>query len=146
MNSIDHRISKARPRLILASPLTAFICWGYAGINLMLGTGIFFFYAPTGRLTVVDWVPVDVWGLIFFGMGLAGLYGLVRNSWDLIRRMQLMGLVVKAWWAIALVLRCIEDPRTVLITTVWLFFAYVQFGAYMFFLPNSLSDHDGRKR
>lgn len=135
MARIEADIKAARPGLHSVAPLTYSVCWGYAITNMLLGVGMFFLYATTVDLAVASLLSYQAWGVIFFVMGLVKAHGLVQNNWVLIRKMLLAGLLVKSVWAIALIIRCFSPPQTIIITLVWLFFAYIQAVTYVYFIP-----------
>lgn len=137
-SAIEQELKRARPRLHSVAPLTYSICWGYAVINILLGIGMYFLYETTVPLAVASILSYEVWGIIFAVLGLIGVHFLMTNSWKGIKRMQLAGLFVKAIWAIALLIRCISAPQTIVITLVWLFFAYIQFATYIYFIPKNM--------
>jgi hypothetical protein len=129
------QLRKARPNLRSIAPLTNAVCWGYAVINTLLGLGMFFLYQTTVPLAVANIFSYQVWGMIFLLMGLSTAFGLLTNRHMLVKQTQLVGLIIKALWGIALILRCIVAPQTILITLVWVFFAYIQAATYIYFLP-----------
>lgn len=136
MNSeLKFRLKELRPSLYTIAPLTFCICWGYAVINLGLGAGMYSLYRPETPIAVANIFTYQVWGIIFILIGLLSVIALIKNSWKTTRILLLWGLTAKAVWAIALVVRCFIDSRTILITLVWLFFAYIQAITYIFFIP-----------
>jgi len=80
----------------------------------------------------------QVRGILFFLTGIVSIYSLLKNYWKLTRSLLLVGVVLKAVWAIALIIRCIQDPRTIVITVVWLLFLYIQAITYIYFLPKNV--------
>jgi hypothetical protein len=87
-------------------------------------------------IAVANLLPYKIWGIIFVALGITNALGLVKNNWNLSRNMLICGLAVKSVWAIALIVRCIAIPQTIVITIVWLFFAYVQAVTYIYFIPS----------
>jgi len=133
---LQQALKEARPKLSTVAPLTAAICWGFVVVNLILGLGMYFLYSTTiSPIAVASVVSYQVWGIVLGGLGVVTAYFLLSNNWNATRQSQLAGLLLKSIWAIALVVRSFEEPRTILITAVWLFFAYVQAVTYIHFLP-----------
>lgn len=133
---LQQAIKEARPKLSTVAPLTAAICWGFVVVNIVLGLGMYFIYTTTVvPIAVASILSYESWGLIFFGLGIITAGFIFSNNWKATRNAQLAGLLIKSIWAIALIVRCFEEPRTILITAVWLFFAYIQAVTYIHFLP-----------
>lgn len=128
---------QARPRLSTVAPLTYAICWGFAVVNILLGLGMFFLYQTPIPLTVANILSYQQWGILFLGVGVLSIYTLLRNYWWATKNLMFAGLTLKAVWAVALIIRCIDAPPTILITAVWLFLAYVQAVTYIYFLPKN---------
>jgi hypothetical protein len=135
MAVIDRKIQGLRPKLYKVAPLTHAICWGYAINNIMLGLGMFFLYETSIPLVVTNILSFQAWGTLFFIIGLVSVFGLIKNNWYIVRNIQLVGLSLKAIWAIALIIRCFSAPQTILITLVWFFFVYIQTMTYIYFIP-----------
>jgi hypothetical protein len=143
---IDLQIKEARPGLHSVAPLTYSICWGYAATNVMLGMGLFFLYSTNVPIAVASLLSYQAWGIVFVTLGVLNAYGLIKNNWNLSRNMQMCGLGVKSVWAIALTIRCISAPQTIIITLIWLFFAYIQGATYVYFIPRKYRmGNDGNK-
>lgn len=134
-NVIQQKIALARPPLSKASPLTSSICWGYVVVNIILGIGMILFYSTPVPIAVVNILPYWAWGILFLSASVITGYGLIRNDWEITRGSQLYGLALKGTWSVALIARCFIDPRSILITAVWLFLTYVQAVVYIYFLP-----------
>lgn len=96
---------------------------------------MYLLYRPTVPIAVANILSYQMWGIVFTGLGCVAVYALLRNEWKLSRKLLLIGLAAKAVWAIALIYRCFIEPQTIVITVVWLFFAYIQAVAYIFFTP-----------
>lgn len=135
MQSLGSKINAARPRLYKVAPLTAYICWWYAAVNMLIGLALFALYEPAVPIAVASIFSYQVWGLLFFSAGASGAYGLIRNHWELVRNAQLWGLLIKAIWLIALIVRSFVSPQTILITLVWILFSAIQAGVYIYFIP-----------
>jgi hypothetical protein len=138
MTDIAKKIREVRPKLKTVSPLTAAIMLGYGVINILLGLGMLVYVnpSPDAQFAIInDVVTFQVWGIIFILLGLTKLYGYFKNDWKLMKVSLVLGLVVKATWAIALFIRFL-DGGSILLLIVWLFFAYIQFVTYINFIPN----------
>lgn len=133
-------LNRVRPRLYEVAPLTYSICWGYAVINILLGAGLYLLYSPQVPIAVANIFSYRVWGILFAGLGFLGVYALIKNEWKVSKNILLAGLVIKAVWAIALIARSVVEPQSIVITLVWLFFAYIQAVTYIFFTPKINGD------
>lgn len=147
---LKQAILKARPKLSQIAPLTYSICWGYAIMNLVLGAGMYVLYRPSiqgqaAPISIADILSYQIWGFLFFALGVVTVFTLITNHWKATRQFQLVGLLFKAVWAIALLIRCFQEPQTILITSVWLLIAYVQAMVYIYFLPIPKADYHGRQ-
>lgn len=140
VNAIQQKIALARPPLSKVSPLAFFICWGYVVVNIILGLGMIFLYSTPVPIAVASILPYWAWGVAFLGVSVLTSYGLVTNKWEITRGSQIYGLVLKGIWGVALVIRCFYEPRTILITGVWLFFTYVQAAVYIHFFPPLIAE------
>lgn len=137
MDTIKQKLKSARPRLSKAAPLTYYICWGYAVTNIFLGTGMYFLYDPSAEIAVANILSYQMWGLLFTMLGLGTAFFLLTNNWKATRNSQLFGLALKCIWAIALLVRCFIEPGTLVITSIWLFFAYIQAVTCYFFIAKN---------
>src|SRR5688572_18856571 len=109
-DSIEKKLGSVRPQLRQVAPLTHAICWGYAVINIGIGLGMFFLYETRVPLAIANILSYPQWGAIFFILGVYTVYALVSNNWAAAKRAQIIGLTVKAIWAIALIFRVFEAP------------------------------------
>lgn len=136
MQEVRQALKIARPKLSTVAPLTAAICWGYVVVNLVLGLGMIFIYQGTiAPISIAAIFSYPVWGALFLLTSALTCYGLISNNWNISKQSQLLGLGLKSVWAIALIIRCFSYPQTILITGVWIFFAYIQAVTYIHFLP-----------
>lgn len=135
MSELESKILAARPSLWSVAPVTFLICWGYVVINVIIGLGMIFLYSTPIPLAVANILPYPAWGILFLVAAIVGAYGLIRNDWGVARNTQLYGLLLKAVWAVALVIRSFIAPASILITAVWLFFVFVQAVIYIYFIP-----------
>jgi len=136
-------MTTAIPKLRLGkkAPLTAAICWCYAIANIGLGLGMYWLYQPSIPISVADIFSYDQWGFIFLIIGIVGLYAMICDKQNLARIMQICGFMVKTWWGIALVIRCLEAPQTILITIVWITLACIQGVTYFYWPRSELKPH-----
>jgi hypothetical protein len=86
-------------------------------------------------LSIASILSYPAWGALFMLTAIVGTYSLVTNNWKLCRQALILGIFLKSIWGIALIVRCIEAPQTILITAIWIFFAYIQTLTYVFFYP-----------
>lgn len=149
MTAIDKAIQKARPRLKVVTPLAYWVTAIYAFFNLLLGLS-FLIAIDQSRITapliiVNDILNYRFWGVIFIGIGLIKLFALHTNNWDLSRRSLIIGVSIKAAWALALVIRSFTSPGTWLITIIWFALVAIQIVTYIFFMPPAVAAYKQRR-
>jgi hypothetical protein len=137
MSDISRKIANARPPLSKAAPLTFAICWGFAVVNVVLGLGLILLYSTPVPIAVANILSYREWGVLFLILAIVTAYGLITNNWNITRRTQLIGVLIKTIWMIALIFRSFMFPPTILITAVWFFFVYVQGMTYVHFVPTT---------
>lgn len=149
--SIEQELKKARPSLRTVTPLAHAVLQIYAYFNILLGISFLFALdqskIDTPLLIVNDLLSYKFWGFIFIGIGMLKLYSLYTNNWNLSRKSLLVGVSIKAAWALALVVRSFTESGTWFITIIWLTLAAVQISTFIFFLPpaiNSKSPTSGK--
>lgn len=140
---LKRELRKARPNLIRASPLSSWIIMVMAVFNLVIGVS-FFFVADLGRFSapffiVNDLLTFEIWGIIFFVLGLIKAFSLITNNWGVARASLFIGVSIKAAWMVALTIRTVVDPGTFFLNTLWIALALIQMGAYVYFLPPALT-------
>ncbi len=138
--SLKEQIHRARPSLRLVSPLSYWTVTVMAVFNLLLGGSLLALVDQT-RLSapliiVNDLFTYKFWGVLFIAIGLLKLYALWSNKWELARTSLIVGVSVKAAWAVALIIRVLVSPGTFFLTLLWLTVAMLQMGAYIWFLPH----------
>lgn len=150
---MSHELSKAikaaRPRLRVVSPLAHWVMLVMAIFNLVLGLSLYTqFDSPrfsASLLIVNDIFSFKFWGITFMAIGLIKLFALYTNNWNLARRSLLIGVGVKATWAVALTLRTLTSPGTLFVNIIWLTLAMLQMGTYIWFMPPAIASNNQRK-
>lgn len=143
--SLKEQIHRARPSLRLVSPLAYWTVTVMAVFNLLLGASLLLlidegrFSAPL--IIVNDVSSYKFWAVVFISIGLLKLYALWSNRWELARTTLIIGVSVKAAWAVALIVRVLVSPGTFFLTLLWLTVAALQMGAYIWFLPHGFLTH-----
>lgn len=150
MTNIEKQIQKARPRLRTVTPLAYWIIIVYAFFNILLGISLFLAIdqsrISSPLLIVNDVFSYKFWGVLFIAVGTLKLFALKTNNWNLSRRSLLVGISIKAAWAIDLVIRSLTSPGTWLITLVWLALAGIQMVTFIFFMPPGVQTPKQRAR
>ena len=135
-------IQKARPNLRTVTPLAHAVLVVYALFNIFLGISLFVTIDQsrvTAPLLIVNEVfNYKFWGIIFVLLGCVKLFAIKTNNWDLSRKSLLLGVAIKAAWALALVVRSTAHAGTWLITLMWLALAAVQIVTFIFFMPPAI--------
>lgn len=149
MSNIKHELRVARPKLRMVSPLAHAIVLVMVLFNVVLGINLIF-NIDQGRLSasliiVNDVLTFKFWGVVFILIGLIKLYALVTNNWKVSRQSLLLGVSIKAMWAIALVVRIFISPGTLLMATLWLCIAALQMACYIFFMPPNIENYNQRR-
>jgi uncharacterized membrane protein HdeD (DUF308 family) len=137
-------LTHARPLLKEIAPLTAAICRGFAWVNFVL-SAIFFFILPHYRLVapllaVNSVLTYQVWGVVFLILGITHAGYLRSNGWNELRKTLFIGVLIKVFWLITLLLRVTYTPSAIFLATLWGFLAYIQASTYVNFLPKAHED------
>lgn len=129
----------ARPRLKIVSPLSHWIVTIMAVFNLVLGASLLFAIDSsrfTASLIIVnDILTYQFWGVVFIAIGLLKLYSIYINDWNLSRKTLILGVSVKATWAVALTIRTFISPGTLFVNLIWVTIAALQMACYIWFMP-----------
>ena len=137
--SIERKIREVRPKLRRIRPLPYWIIVIYALFNLILGFSLFIAFdqqrLSASLLIVNEVLTYRVWGVVFMGLGILKLFSLFTNNWELSRRTLLVGVVIKAAWAIALTVRSFVSPGTLILNLMWVSLALIQVVTFIFFVP-----------
>ena len=134
MQEIKQQIKELRPSLRSVAPLTWSIILGFGILNLVLGASLI--YYPLGQpvAIITPVTPLAFYGWLFIVLGVLMLYHLWRNNWKWLRRLLILGVLIKSIWLFALVLR-LFDGGSAIILTLWLFLTHVQAMTYIHFIP-----------
>ena len=142
MNETHKSILHARPKLRTVSPLAYWITFILAVFNVILGVSLFVSFdahrIATPLIIVNDLFTYQFWGVIFASLGVFKFWALFTNNWKMARQSLIMGVVLKATWAIALTIRTIISPGTLFINLIWIALALIQSMTYIFFMPPSI--------
>lgn len=149
-HKLQKEIQKARPSLRTVTPLAHWILVIYSMFNLILGISLFFAIDQTKitapLLIVNEFLTYRFWGIVFIILGVFKLVSLKTNNWNLSRKSLLVGVSIKAAWAIALIVRSLTSPGTWLVTIMWLALALVQIVTFIFFMPPSIATDKQTRR
>ncbi len=150
MTNIEKQIQKARPLLKTVTPLAHWIITIFAYFNIFLGISLFFAVDQskiTASLIIVnDIFSYKFWGIVFIAIGILKLFALKTNNWDLSRKSLLVGVSIKAAWALALVIRSLTSPGTLLVTIIWFALAAIQIVTFIFFMPPGIATNKQEKK
>lgn len=139
MTTLEKQIQKARPSLKMVTPLVHWIITIYAYFNILFGLSLFFAIDQTkisaSLLIVNDIFSYKFWGVVFIAIGILKLFALKTNNWNLSRKSLLVGVSIKATWAVALVVRSLTSPGTFLVSIIWVALAAIQIVTFIFFMP-----------
>ena len=138
--TLKQQLHKARPKLRTVSPMAYWTVMVMAIFNLLLGASLSLL-VDEGRLSAPLIIVNDVftykfWGVVFIAIGIMKIYALLSNRWELARTSLIVGVAVKAMWAVALIVRVLVSPGTFFLTLLWVTVALLQMGAYIWFLPH----------
>lgn len=143
MATIKKQLQEARPRLKMVSPLVHWIISIYAYFNIIFGLSLLFAVDQSkisaSLLIVNNILSYKFWGIVFIAVGILKLFALKTNNWDLSRRSLLVGVSIKAAWAVALVIRSLTSPGTFLVSIIWVALAAIQMVTFIFFMPPSIA-------
>lgn len=149
MEDLAKKIQQARPLLKTVTPLAYWIITVYAYFNILLGISLFFAVDQskiTASLLIVNNIfSYKIWGIVFITVGLFKLFALHTNNWDLSRKSLLVGVSIKAAWALALIVRSLTSPGTWLVSIIWIALAAIQIVTFIFFMPPSVATYKQRR-
>lgn len=142
MSNLKHQLRKARPSLKMVSPLAHWTVMIMAVFNILLGASLLLLIDQnrlSAPLIIVNSLfTYKFWGIVFITIGVMKIYALLSNRWGLARLTLMLGVSVKAAWAVALIIRILVSPGTFFITLLWCTIALLQMGAYIWFLPSGM--------
>lgn len=145
MSELEKQIRKARPSLRMVTPLAHWIITIFAYFNILLGLALFLALDQTRvsapLLIVNGFFTYKFWGVVFILIGVLKLFALKTNNWKLSRKSLLVGVSIKAAWALALVVRSTTSPGTWLVTIIWVALAAIQITTYIFFMPPAMTSN-----
>jgi hypothetical protein len=145
----QHELAKARPTLRQVSPLSHYFVLIMAVFNIVLGLTLIYGIDKSrlsASLIIVNNIfSYHFWGVVFITIGIIKLFALKTNNWGLSRKSLLLGVSVKAAWAVALTFRIFISPGTVFITACWLCIAALQMACYIFFMPPNIGNFQQRR-
>lgn len=145
MTTLEKQIKQARPSLKVVTPLVHWVITIYAYFNIIFGLSLFFAIDQTkisaSLLIVNDIFSYKFWGVIFIAIGIIKLFALKTNNWDLSRKSLLLGVSIKAAWAVALIVRSLTSPGTFLVSIIWVALAAIQVVTFIFFMPPSIGSN-----
>lgn len=140
---LSKQLRDARPRLKVVSPLAHAVIMIFGLFNIFLGISLFFAIDQSkidASLLIVNEVfNYRFWGVIFIVLGTIKLLSLKFNSWSMSRRSLLIGVAVKAAWALALLVRALASPGTFLVAMIWIALAAIQIATFIYFMPPSVA-------
>lgn len=149
MTNIEKEIQEARPTLKIVSPLSHWIMLVMGLFNIILGISLFLAFDEdrvSAPLIIVNEVMTyRLWGIAFMILGVIKLWSLWTNNWKLSRHTLLIGVAVKAGWAVALTIRSFVSPGTLLVNLIWVTLALIQMGTYIWFMPPAIGTYKQRR-
>ncbi len=142
----NRELHKARPSLKMVSPLAHWTIVVMAVFNILLGLSLFFGIDQTkftaSLIIVNEFLTFKFWGIVFLAIGAIKLFALKTNNWNLSRRSLLLGVSIKAAWAVALTVRTFISPGTFFVNIIWIALAALQMGAYVHFMPPLITNKE----
>jgi predicted ferric reductase len=152
-SNLHKELREARPKLKFVSPLAHAVIFIFGVFNILLG--ITFLFAidenkiTTSLLIVNDVFTYRFWGIVFILLGVFKIFSLKLNNWSLSRKSLLLGVAIKAAWAIALVVRAVTSPGTWFVAIMWIALAAIQIMTFIYFMPPSVRTNiqpEGRRK
>lgn len=136
MKELEKKLRHARPKLRQVSPLSYWICVGFIAINFVIGLGLILLFDErdlrTPLLIVNGLFTFKFWGLTFIGLGIGFWYALASNRWKFLKALLFIAVIVKGAWLVMLIHRTFLNPSTIIWSSVWAFFTYIQSVVYIF--------------
>lgn len=134
MQEVKTKLKELRPGLREVAPLTWSLILGFGILNLVLGVSLMTYPLGQQVAIVTTYTPLPLHGLYFVILGALMLVNLWRNNWKWLRILLLAGLLIKAVWLFALVVRLFTGGNAITLS-LWLFITHVQAVAYVHFIP-----------
>lgn len=123
------------PSFKQVSPWVYYSCWSFAMLNLLFLAPAFFFGESSAGLSLVQYIPSVMWGVVFVSFGVAMIYGLLVNNWKVIKLFLALGLIVKALFAWALVFTLFSNFANIGVIGVWFGLMVWQSLCIVYFTP-----------
>jgi hypothetical protein len=144
-SNLHKELREARPKLKFVSPLAHAVIMIFGFFNIFLGISLLF-AIDQGRISSPLLIVNDVfnyrfWGVVFIFLGTFKLMSLKLNNWSMSRKSLLIGVAIKAAWALALIVRALSSPGTWLITLMWVALAAIQIVTFIYFMPPSIQSN-----
>lgn len=133
------QLDKLHPRLRALAPMSFWVTSVYATLNMAIGGTFLVAFHQVDRtdLIIVNTVTTfQFWGVVFVLLGLGKYWALYHNRWASTKRLMLAGVAVKTTWAIALFLRSLMIPGTMLVAALWVALAVIQIITVIYFVPS----------
>lgn len=143
---MKNQLRQARPSLRLASPLTFWICVGFAVVNIFLAI-VIFTQPDTSHLALYFSIFTPrFYGSLFLLQVIIISISLLMNSWKYTRLALGMGLFIKAFYAYSLIELGLRTGliHSLAITSLWLFITWVQFCTIVYFAVPFIHAKDAR--
>ncbi len=133
MSDVDKVIKVIRPSLRKIAPQTYWFIVGFGVFNILVGFALFMLYSLV-KLVLLGVLPVRVWGVIFFVMGVASLYFALVNNWKMSRGVTLAWIVINSAWWLELIAGFIIN-HSPFVLFIWSFLLYLQIINFRHFTP-----------
>lgn len=130
-------LRSVRPAFRKVSPLVAKIVLIFGVGNVLLGAALATYQISLQNFAIVlGLTSYQLWGVVFFFLGVAMLWGYFQNEWLFMRKCLFVGVAVKTFWEVALIARYFaggQDNPILLI--IWSVLLAIQMAAYIDFIP-----------
>lgn len=133
MSNIERTLKILRPPLRKVAPQTYWFSLGFGLFNIILGYALFNVQILT-TLQVVSIFPLQAWAVLFFLHGVAMVWFLRSNSWNVVRYLNVAGVAIKSAWWLELVSITITG-RSPFLLIIWSLLLFLQVINYVYFMP-----------
>lgn len=135
---LESKLREIKPRFKLVSPLAAKIMLIFGWGNVALGSSLFFEFTNFTNLAIINSLTdYQWWGLFFVALGVLMLVSYWRNSWTMMKRSLLIGIILKGFWLIAIIARLATGEQTTpTLLIIWSILFFLQVATYIDFMPS----------
>lgn len=127
-----------RPPLKDIAPLSYWNTKGFGVFNILcMGIGLYLLAPNIQSFQTIGALPIRFWAVVFFLHGLALFAASYKNHWQRMKRLLLVGCMLKLAWVLQFASMSIQHPTplTLSFMSIGILLLYIQAGTYINFTP-----------